>query len=581
MAKTKFAYALSVALALGGTFVSTNTYATVDGDAYPCDSELLTDADESCTANSLASFKAGLEKSNINYILTQAGIVVANDLSLNIAGKTIETTSNSAFDAITVQNGAKLTISGDGTFTKKGTSGNIFLVQGEGSTIQLDGGNYLVDAPNRDIYGVYLQAGGKIIVNAGATIDTTGSNGAAIGGNNTTGYMYAVVNGGVLRSKYQTVYMPQQVSLDIKGNSVLEGGIVARMGHITIDGGTISGIADASGLDAMADYYALGNGYPWVGDAIAVMGGTYTNNNDDHDNTLELTVNGGTLNAANGHAISLYDMGKVEQNMTVRVNGGVFGSDVYQAYVTDLTASPKAGYGVVQNNPTVVISGGVFNEEPNAEVIEEGSEAEHEDEGWVIYPTRVDYNGEFLEDGAEAEGHIGGAIDFNSELIADRKASLTITEVATDTLTVDTKKGGELVLAADIKVVDRNNQEVAVSNVSMKAYLDLTAEQYEALKEYDKVQVVYFDSEGAEVERVDAELKADGNAYWLEFNINHLSTYGVVGVNNAPSTPDTGTFTMVGASARVATIMMSAVVGMIVSGVTFRKLRHMRLYRRK
>ena len=114
----------------------------------------------------------------------------------------------------------------------------------------------------------------------------------------------------------------------------------------------------------------------------------------------------------------------------------------------------------------------------------------------------------------------------------------------------------------------------------MVLYIDLTDEQYEALAGYDKIQVVYF-VDGEEAERFDAELMGDAGGYWLQFETTHLSTYGVVGVNNSSNTgaPDTGRFTVVTASASAATIVTSVMVGLFVSVGTFVKLRRSRLFR--
>ena len=182
-------------------------------------------------------------------------------------------------------------------------------------------------------------------------------------------------------------------------------------------------------------------------------------------------------------------------------------------------------------------------------------------------------------------GHVSTTVEFNSELIVDRKATLSAVDATAGDLTLNAEEGGTLILAADVNMLDRDGQTIGINGVDMTLVFDLTAEQGAALSQYDGgVAIVYFEN-GVEVERHTAQLLGETGHQWVEGAITHLSTYGVVGLGNsaAPTpagTPDTGRFTMVTASATGASMVAAVMVGMIVSAATFRKLRHMRLYRR-
>ena len=292
------------------------------------------------------------------------------------------------------------------------------------------------------------------------------------------------------------------------------------------------------------------------------------------DSYGSLTINGGTFTGS----FSVPTAEQIEQSNTAREN-------FVNAYNEHSTASNPITYVPYAIAPEV--SGGTFTVEPSADAITPGNEAELNDNGvYEIYPINVDYNNEFLEDGGAAAGHVSTTVEFNSELIADRKATLSAVDATAGGLTLNAEEGGTLILAADVNMLDRDGQTIGINGVDMTLVFDLTAEQGAALSQYDGgVAIVYFEN-GVEVERHTAQLLGETGHQWVEGAITHLSTYGVVGLGNsaAPTpagTPDTGRFTMVTASATGASMVAAVMVGMIVSAATFRKLRHMRLYRRK
>ena len=111
--------------------------------------------------------------------------------------------------------------------------------------------------------------------------------------------------------------------------------------------------------------------------------------------------------------------------------------------------------------------------------------------------------------------------------------------------------------------------------VSLTISVALTNEQYEALKD-KKIMVAFFDEEGVETgERIEATLEQREDGVWtVTFVTNHLSTYGIVAVENGSEeggsgAPETGTMTAAGASATNAAIVTAVAVGILVSIVSF------------
>ena len=99
-------------------------------------------------------------------------------------------------------------------------------------------------------YGVSASGGGYITINSG-TIE--GGDCAALSGNNTTGNMNFIVNGGTLSAqKGPAIYQSGQCELTVTGGT-LNGGISLRMGQVNISGGTIN--ATTGSIDSINEYY--------------------------------------------------------------------------------------------------------------------------------------------------------------------------------------------------------------------------------------------------------------------------------------------------------------------------------------
>ena len=170
-------------------------------------------------------------------------------------------------------------------------------------------------------------------------------------------------------------------------------------------------------------------------------------------------------------------------------------------------------------------------------------------------------------------------VDFNSEVLVDRLADLSAEEKDTSTLTL--VNGGKILKAIEMDMVNRDGVRIEVNNADLTVYIDISKEEYDELSKYDRLEIAYFDENGNEAERIAAELVADGDWYWVQFNTTHLSTYGVVGISDEAveeeasqgtsdtATPQTGTMTIAGASATNAAIVTAIAIGLLTSIVSF------------
>lgn len=200
--------------------------------------------------------------------------------------------------------------------------------KGEGKIIAdysfvTDDGLITIESGNIEVYNdyaIFCINGGKVVINGGVITSLY----APLTGNNTTGAMDFVVNGGTLTAEQgPAVYMPGPVSLTVNGGT-LNGGISLRMGIVNIFGGTINAITNY--IDLPTDII---NGKPaytysgnvWFPDAIYVLGGTYTTDVVGTNNNLVLNITGGTINNQNGQGsvVAIYDLGKVAQNMNIKI----------------------------------------------------------------------------------------------------------------------------------------------------------------------------------------------------------------------------------------------------------------------
>ena len=308
----------------------------------------------------------------VNDTQLSSAIAINKAVTLDLNGKTITATgiSDNA-NPIQVLEHGKLTIKDS---AGQGAIAATTPLSVERGSLILENGKISVNNTTNG-YGIYVSENGSVTVNGGEISSTY----APLSGNNTTGDMNFTVNGGILTAEYgPAIYMPGQVNLTIT-NGTLNGGISLRMGQVNISGGTIN--ATTGSIDDIKEFYNY-SGNAWLPDALYVFNGTYTSENDKYGNSLNLNITGGTFTCENsqGGAITIYDLGKVEQKSSITISGEaklVTNAGSREAYqVLNLeevgVSSPAEGYGKHIGDVKTAITGGMFSKQPNASYIANG-----------------------------------------------------------------------------------------------------------------------------------------------------------------------------------------------------------------
>ena len=284
-------------------------------------------------------------------------ISAEQSVAINLNGYTVTVPSDCGIELQ-----GKLTVTGNGKITCANTP---ICVDGNSAKLTVNDGT--IESTNG--YGIYAENGGSVVVNGG----TISSQYAALSGNNTTGSMNFTVKSGTLTATQgPAIYMPGQVSLNISGGT-LNGGVSLRMGQVNISGGTINAITE--NIDSPSQYYNY-SGNAWLPDALYVFGGTYSDGDTEHGNSLNLNITGGTFNCTNGQgsAVAIYDIGKVSQDANITISGNAklatnaSSRSAYQVLsLADIGVNPPAnGYGNPEytNRVKSSITGGYFTTDP-------------------------------------------------------------------------------------------------------------------------------------------------------------------------------------------------------------------------
>lgn len=344
-------------------------------------------------------------------------------------------------------------------------------------------------------YGVSARGGAYITVNSG-TIE--GGDCAALSGNNTTGNMNFIVNGGTLSANQgPAIYQSGQCELTVTGGT-LNGGISLRMGQVNISGGTIN--ATTGSIDSINEHYNK-SGNIWLPDALYVFGGTYDKGDTQHKNSLNLNITGGTFNCSNGQgsAVAIYDIGKVSQDANITISGNAklatnaSSRSAYQVLnLADIgVTSPAAGYGDNSGKVISSITGGLFSTTIDNTYCATGLTAiSNTDEA-----TKADYPYTVGTIKAEGDNQVkettttGNTIASVSDTITDKTGATSVGQsvkpenVITDTTPItETDKNQALTaLVNDGKVTltDGKIPEGTTVTVVKKTYLDVTVTTYD------------------------------------------------------------------------------------------------------
>lgn len=435
--------------------------------------------------------------SNVSEDITIADKVITLDMD----GKSLTLPSDCGVSVVGAS--SKLTITGNGVMNCDKTP----IAVSEG-TVVIENGT-ITSATD---YCTYARDGGTITVNGGTLTSTN----AVLSGNNTTGSMNFIVNGGTLTArKGPAIYQSGQCELTITGGT-LNGGISLRMGQVNISGGTINAATEnldmpgsnVSGTNTPGYAYS---GNVWFPDALYVIGGTYTSKDSTYSNSLNLNITGGTFNCTNGQgsAVAIYDLGHTAQAEKITISGDAkFATncttrDAYQVVdFEDLGVKPITGYGKTDlvGKVSTAISGGYFTTDPSAYCVtgKTGVPSNRTDE----YAWTVGKKSETKAEVATGEPTVDTSnVTTNNaadkELLEDTKNALSSTKVEGNGIATaaavaannNTVKADEAVVNKLNAVAGNTTATAENTNIVIQTYMDMTITGVDASSEKKTITV--------------------------------------------------------------------------------------------
>lgn len=422
-------------------------------------------------------------------------------ITLDMDGKSLKLSSDCGVSVVGAS--SKLTITGNGVMNCEKTP----IAVSEG-TVVIENGT-ITSAKD---YCTYAKNGGTIIVNDGILT----SQYAVLTGNNTTGNMNFIVNGGTLTAKGgPAIYQSGQCELTITGGT-LNGGISLRMGQVNISGGTINAATEnldmpgnnVSGTNTPGYAYS---GNVWFPDALYVIGGTYTSKDSTYSNSLNLNITGGTFNCTNGQgsAVAIYDLGHTAQAEKITISGDAkFATncttrDAYQVVdFEDLGVKPITGYGKTDlvGKVSTAISGGYFTTDPSAYCVtgKTGVPSNRTDEyAWTVGEKSATKAEVATGEPTVDTSNVTTNTDADKALLEATKTALSSTEVEgngiataaavvanNNTVTADTGVVSQLKEATKDNAVTADN-----TNIVIQTYMDMTITGVDASSEKKTITV--------------------------------------------------------------------------------------------
>ena len=472
--------------------------------------------------------KGGDVKLTENITTSTKRIIIDKDVNLDLNGKTltslIDVTSNKTLTiSSSVEGGKFVALANEYSDEEKKDVETVYAVGVDNAKVIVNSGDV---SSNDKQYGFYALNDGTITINGGN--HTAGY--AVLSGNNTTGAMSFVINGGTLTTKYgPAIYMAGPIDLTITKGTI-NGGISLRMGIVNISGGVIN--AATASLDSPKEYFFY-SGNAWFADALYVYGGTYTTDIKGQTNKLELNITGGTFNVANGQGspIAIYDLGKVEQVMNVKVSGAKLTTnattrtsfdvinlkdlglvkDASETYTCDKTKcnagnqTSTSTYGVYSNKHILTTSNGTYTLKPNVKAETDGVKFESDDAFSTEYTLVV---------APKTEKEVKDVTTKLTEAYKDNKKVAGLKLISLH----------EISMYLDNEVVPMENGKYTIS-----------IPVAENLRNFKNYKVIYVNEAGEIQETIDAKL-VNGK---VVFTTTHLSTYGVIGYNNPTMNPET------------------------------------------
>ena len=313
---------LSVLLTLCLAFSLLPTAALADGEGTPALAEVSAAAGTALPA----AVDGVITLENGTYVMsedTTATIKVPNgkNATLDLNGKTL--TNKTGEHTIIVENGARLTITGNGIVDNVSHGKGAIVNSGE---VTLNGGTFKRSAEN-GIYSPYGNGGnswytianyGTMEINTGVTVKNAG------------GYSSMIRNGGEATA---------DCNLTIRGGN-FTGGINTvkndRFGVLTINGGNFSNTAQYVIMNWNKAEITAGT-FQTLDTASAVL---FTSAYDSDANTVgNLTISGGEFKRASDTQEMIVDHYDASNSGTATVTGGKFDADISKYIPTDYVQS--------------------------------------------------------------------------------------------------------------------------------------------------------------------------------------------------------------------------------------------------
>ena len=462
---------------LYGRFVpGTTGKLVIDGTAV-FDSSIVAVVDNKgykTLADAVAAAQGGATVKLLKDVTEDVVIPAGKTITLDLNGKKLTVPSDCGIDVRGKD--STLTITGNGEITCNKTP----ICVSEGAVV-IENGTINSDTD----YCTYAKNGGTITVNGGTLTSTN----AVLSGNNTTGNMNFIVNGGTLTARQgPAIYQSGQCELTITGGT-LNGGISLRMGQVDISGGTIN--AATENLDSPAQYYDY-SGNAWLPDALYVFGGTYNSTDSTYGNSLNLNITGGTFNCTNGQgsAIAIYDIGRVAQAAKITISGDAklaTTTSNRKAYdvlsLSDIgVTNPKTGYGIPElvGKVSTAVSGGYFTTDPSAYVASGYVAGTSDVSGYsykVVEKTNTG-NVEVKPDVAKPEVKVDKIPQADKEKVAAAAATVSAPTLgaaaADEAQKIDKSKADELVAKANKVTGDKKLYVQSALKVEPTAYDETT-----------------------------------------------------------------------------------------------------------
>lgn len=310
-------------------------------------------------------------------LTVESGTIIGRFEGIHSIGKTVAikggtvsaVAENAALNMAVHAYGGEVSVSGDAKITGVNTAITV-----AGSKLSILG-----NASLSGMFGVILLNKAEVnsegaqpasLTMTGGTIQANG--GFALSGNNlkSAGCSAEITGGSLEQTTGETcIYWPMEGSLMVGGDAVVEGGsgIEAKMGTIAIQGS-----AEIRGTGAYLADEPIANGSQADGSAILVSTQMYGNNDGQYISSphLTVTITGGTLQSTQGNAVTVYNTEDIQdQTAEVSITGGKLNAADGKAAVqvtnaktdgektsTLTTKNEKNAFKTAKSKTTVIVS---------------------------------------------------------------------------------------------------------------------------------------------------------------------------------------------------------------------------------